>query len=101
MAFRHDVGTRLRVFIRENGEPVALPDGTVAVIRIQKPNRHVLTKTATIVDGETGELEYFAEAGVFDLPGQYLVQGSVAFGGGTWSSNVRAFTVNDILTSPR
>lgn len=68
------------------------------VIHFQKPDQTVVTKDAVFTtDGTDGKIQYLAEAGFLDTPGQWKRQAKIVLGAGTWHTHVTCFTVHPSL----
>lgn len=81
--------------VDQAGAAVNISAASALTIYLTKPDRTVLTKTASLVTtGADGKMQYAALTTDFDTPGVWKIQGRVAGAGGfTGSTREASFTV--------
>lgn len=94
MIIQGDNGTRLRLFIKEEGIPLDLNGATVE-IKIKRSDT-TITKTGAIIG--TGECEVELTSDDVIIAGKYFIQLTIKYNNGDiYSSNVQQFNVDDKL----
>lgn len=92
------IGARLVVvFLDTNGDPIPLDSASSIRIGV-KPDATgatAVTKSATLVDGETGKAFIETEAGDIPTAGAWLIQGETTIDGVTSKSEVGRFSVEE------
>lgn len=93
-----DVGTRLRVTVTVDDEPLDLTTATAKSITLRRPDGTVVTRAATFeTDGSDGVVYITTEAGDLTHAGRWWMQAAVTLP--TWSgkSTKHAFEVEGNL----
>lgn len=91
-----DVATALQATIRnQDGNIIDVSSATVLQLKFIKPNRSVVTKTASLyTDGTDGIIQYItADENDFDQAGIWNIQGYVVISGAPKNSNIEEFRV--------
>jgi len=90
-----DIGTAFEVTVKDQDDVVVdLSSATAKEILLQKPDKTVLTKTASFkTDGEDGVIQYALAAGDIDANGLWSLQAHVVLPAGEWWSSVVIFDV--------
>lgn len=91
---QYDKGSSLRVSVRNNGSMVNIGSASVLKIKLKEPSGTTITKTATLVSGPSGIMEYVIESGVLDEQGTWKIQGYVEIGSQCYHTEHATFTVN-------
>jgi hypothetical protein len=95
----NDIGTVFEVTLKdETGAVLDVSSATVKQIVFQKPDKSLLTKTATFSStGSDGKIRYVSQAGDLDQPKSWQIQAKVTMPSGSWSSDIGTFTVDKNL----
>jgi len=98
MSVSHRVGNTGTVFRRTVvNEDLAAQDVSLATnlrMYFTKPNGELLVKTAVFnTTGVDGVIKYTIQAGDFDVPGEWKLQGRVTLPSGEWGSEIETFLV--------
>jgi len=90
-----DIGTIFEVTVKdEAGVAVNLSSATTKEILLQKPDKTVLTKTASFkTTGTDGIITYTLSSGDINQNGIWSIQAHVILPSGEWHSSVEAFEV--------
>lgn len=90
-----DIGTKFIITILDEGEAVDISACTTKEIMFEKPDKTVLTKTASFqTDGTDGKIFWMTTLVTdLDLMGQWKIQGKISIGGGTWKTQIGTFRV--------
>lgn len=87
-----DVGTIIRMRVREDGAVKDMTAASALQIEVTKPSGTVVVETATLsTNGSDGRIQFTVEAGLLDEPGLYQFQGVFTIGG--WSGVTSEKTV--------
>ena len=92
---KNDIGTVFELtIVDQDDEIVDISSATTKTIRFQRPDGSVLTKDASLVNtGTDGKMKYVTVTGDLNRVGLWQVQGFVAIGAGSWSSDLVQFIV--------
>lgn len=91
-----DIGTTIRVTIKENGNPLDISAATTKTFKFRKPSGAVVTKAAVFTtSGADGNLEYTTIVDDLDETGSWLGQVFLGFTGGQWHTDFFRFHVAD------
>ncbi len=94
----NDIGTLFRLELTDGDIAVDISGATTKQIKLKKPDGTVLTKAAVFsTDGTDGKMFYQTISGDIDETGEWLIQGYVVLGTGTWNTSVHAFRVFENL----
>lgn len=90
-----DVGTALRVTITDPCSTVIdVSTTTMRTITLKQPNGTSTSYAATVYDGPNGVIQYITQAGdIANDPGDWQIQGFVAFPSGSWYTVTGLYTV--------
>lgn len=89
-----DIGTKLIMTVKDDGEVVDISDATTLTVIIKKPDGQSYTKTGLIyTDGTDGNMYYTAVDGDFNVAGNYKIQGIVTLSNGTFYTSISTFKV--------
>ena len=96
-----DIGTVVRItIVDENEEAMNLSTASSKLIYLRKPNRDVLTKTASFyTNGTDGILQYTAVTGDWSVAGHWAVEAKVVIGTATYNSEIGSFLVKGTVNS--
>lgn len=91
----NDIGTAFRATILdESSDPVNLAGATDKALIFCKPDKTVVTKSASFyTDGTDGVIQYISESGFLDQPSKWQLQGYVVMSGSYWRTNIIDFLV--------
>lgn len=90
-----DIGTQLVVTVYDDGQIVDISGASLLNIILRKPDGTVEIKIADLyTDGLDGKMVYTAEAGDFNMSGNYKIQGKVEIFGGVYYTSVGSFKVH-------
>ena len=94
-----DVGTTFILTVMDGTAIVDISAASVMKINLVSPTTVKTTHTAThTTDGTDGKMEYATTAAnVLSMIGAWQWQGQITLPGGSWKTNVLAFTVLDNL----
>ena len=95
----NDIGTVFEVTLKdETGTVLDISSATVKQIVFQKPDKTLITKTASFSNtGTDGKIRYISQAGDLDQPKSWQIQAKVTLPSGSWSSDIGSFTVDKNL----
>ena len=86
-----DIGTIIRLTVKEDGVAVDLSSATTKELVFKKPNGTTVSKTALFeTDGTDGILQYTTIAGDLDVAGRWKVQANLELA--SWSGHTQAVT---------
>lgn len=94
-----DVGSVIRVSVKENLLPFDAQSSTVKTLKLKKPDGTVLSKTAVAeTNGADGVFLYTTVAGDLDQIGPWTGQLYFEFSGGKWHTEPFNFGVGEVLS---
>ena len=89
-----DIGTRFIVTVRDGEAVCPLELATTLQIIFKRPDKQLLTKTATLVtDGSDGQIQYTTIAGDLSQAGAWSFQARIVSPAGEWHSDIQPFTI--------
>ncbi len=92
-----DIGTTLKVVMRNGAAIVDISGATTKNIKLKKPGGTVVTKAGVFTtDGTDGLLQYVTLSGDLDessLTIQWEIQAHIITATGEWHSNIKKFSV--------
>jgi hypothetical protein len=94
---QNDIGTRLQITVKDDGDLVDVSNASVRQINIRKPSDVVINRTASIIgDGSesSGVMYYDTVVGDLDEVGQYKLQAKICLPSGTYYTDIYTFKVN-------
>jgi hypothetical protein len=96
---KNDEGAALELIFKENGVVVDISSATSKLIKLQKPDGTVLTKSGSFATtGTDGKLWYVIEHGILDVIGEWMAEGYVELSGGKkLHTTISRFEVEKIL----
>lgn len=96
-----DVGTVLRVtVVDQDSAALDLSSASSKLIYLRKPDRTVLTKTASFyTSGTDGILTYTAVTGDWSVAGTWGIEARVVIGTTIYNSSIGTFAVRDTVNS--
>lgn len=81
-----DIGSVIRLTLKENGTVVDISGASTKQIKLQKPDGTSVTKTASFTDnGTDGQLQYSTQSGDLSVAGRWYAQAYVVLG--SWSGH--------------
>lgn len=93
-----DIGTILKVTLKENDVPVDVSTATLKEITIVTSAGVKTTYTADFsTDGTDGNIQYITAAGNLPVPGEYHIQAEIQMPSWSGKSNIGTFPVVDNL----
>ncbi len=95
----NDFGVVFQATVKDEEDAVVNISGSTSLLlRFKSPDSTLYSKSASIsTDGTDGVMEYTAESGLFNVSGQWQVQGYVLLPDGQWSTSVTQFFVQKNL----
>ena len=88
-----DIGTIIRLTVKENGTAVDVSSATTNQLVFKKPNGTTVSKTATFqTDGTDGVVQYTTQSGDIDVAGSWKVQANLVLS--SWSGRTQPITFN-------
>lgn len=94
---QNDIGTRLLITIKDDGEVVDISNAVFRQINIRKPSDSVINRTGSIFGNgseSSGVMYYDTVAGDLDEAGHYKLQAKVSLPSGTYYTDIFTFKVN-------
>lgn len=94
---QNDIGTRLLITVKDEGELVNISNATLRQLNIRKPSDVVINRTGLIFnDGSalSGIMYYDTVAGDLDEAGNYKLQAKVSLPSGSYYTDIYTFKVN-------
>ena len=89
-----DIGTIVRMTIKELGSVVDLSSATTKQLVFKKPSGTTVTKTAAfLTDGTDGIIEYTTQSGDIDVAGNWKVQANLVLTSWTGHTEAVSFRV--------
>ncbi len=89
-----DIGTIFEITLKDCDEVVDLSGATSKLIIFKKPDKIVVTQTASFsTDGTDGIIQYATVLDDLDQTGFWYIQANVTLPSGTWSSEITRFKV--------
>jgi BppU N-terminal domain len=96
---QYDIGSVIRVMVRENGSVFNASAATTKTLKLQKPSGEVAEVAAIFqTDGSNGVLQYTTIANDLDETGPWTGQLFLAFPSGSWHTEPFNFNVGSNLS---
>ena len=99
---KSDIGTQFTVTIKDGASVVDISAASGVAdkqITFKKPGGDTLTKNAAFVNtGTDGKMKYTTVSGDLNKDGTWRLQGKVAIGGNSWSTDIHTFKVHKNLS---
>jgi len=93
-----DIGTVLRVTVKDGDDAVDVSTATTKTIILEDPSGNNSDKAATFTtDGTDGKIQYTTVSGDLDERGNWSIQAKVVMPSGTWYSDIYTFEVHGNL----
>lgn len=94
-----DVGTIIRIELKDDDVEINLSSASVKQIKFKNPSGEVVTQTAVFTtDGTDGRIQYVTEADDINESGTWEYQAYIEMGGGKWHSEKLTFLVRENLS---
>jgi len=93
-----DIGTVLRVTIKDGDDVVDISGATSKIIILEDPDGTKYEKAATFTtNGTDGEIQYTTVDGDLNKRGNWFIQAKLVLPNGTWYSDIEVFQVYENL----
>lgn len=96
MAHKNDVGTRLLITVKDDGEPVDISTAISRQVILKRPDDSIVNRSASVFqDGSatSGVMYYDTILGDFSEAGIYKLQGKLITASGTYFTDLYTFKV--------
>src|ERR671918_456775 len=90
----NDIATRIRITIKDNGEPVDLSTSDPIIVRVSTPSGRIKDfEPVFTTNGSDGKIEYTTIDGDIDEVGIWKIQVIVSIGASRFHSDIGSFKV--------
>lgn len=90
-----DIGTKLLITVKDDGEVVDISSASSLSIFIKRPDGVMLTRTGVLeTDGTDGQMYYITVANDLNDAGVYKIQGLINFISGNFYTSTATFKVH-------
>ena len=95
----NDIGSVIRLTVKDDGSVVDVSSATTRQISFQKPDGTVVVKTASLyTDGSDGIVQYTTQDGDLNQIGSWMGQVYIVFANGSWHTDTFEFVVAEVLS---
>ena len=94
---QYDIGTRLLITVKDDGEVVDISTANLRQINIRKPSDTIISRTGLIIDdgsAMSGVMYYDTVAGDLDEAGYYKIQAKISSSNDTHYTDIFTFKVH-------